>query len=414
MLKCIAVSDLRIGMFIHEFCCSWMDHPFWKTRFLLNNEKDLQRIRACGMQTIWVDVSKGLDIAQGRPSVSPEQVNAEVDAELLASVSTVPPHQHQWGQLSDEVQNAATLCARSKDAVVSMFADIRMGKALDMQRLNQQVNQITDSVMMNPDAFIALARLKRIDNYTYMHSVAVCALMIALARQLGLDEDSVREAGLGGLFHDVGKVTLPRKLLSKPGKLTTEEFNRVRGHPVSGAQLLGRLRQVSPQVLDVTLHHHERLDGSGYPDGLVGSQISLFARMAAICDVYDALTSDRAYKPGWDPALVLRKMVAWKGQFDIRLLHAFVKAIGIYPVGSLVRLKSGLIGVVVAQSAASLLQPLVKVFFCTTTRSVVAHRIIDLSERQIDETIVGLECAQKWGFTNLDRLWLDNLTQGQG
>jgi putative nucleotidyltransferase with HDIG domain len=403
MLKCIAVTDLCVGMFIHEFCGAWMDHPFWKAKFLLKSEKDLQRIRASSIGQLWIDVSKGLDVAEDTLSVSPEDVAAAAEASLLAAVQSRPAR--LGVTMEDELQRAVKLCANSKAAVVSMFADARMGQALQFERAGELVEEISDSVLRHPHALISLARLKNADEYTYMHSVAVCALMIALARQLGLSEALVREAGLAGLLHDIGKMAIPDAVLNKPGKLTDSEFATVRDHPVAGSHMLLESKQLSALVLDVCLHHHEKMDGSGYPHRLAGEQISLYARMAAVCDVYDAVTSNRAYKPGWDPAESIRKMAEWKGHFDPEVFQAFVKTVGIYPVGSLVRLQSGRIGVVMEQQAGSLLAPKVKVFFSAKSKTPIPQETLDLARLVGRDRIVARESAADWGFQHVNQLW---------
>jgi putative nucleotidyltransferase with HDIG domain len=402
MLKRIAVTDVRVGMYIQEFCGSWMDHPFWKAKFLLDSPKDLQRIRASGVRELWIDASKGLDIEAGTESVSEAEAEAQTQARLLA-VDQKPAC--KASSLEDELERAARLCARSKKAVASMFNDARMGQALQFEAAEQLVEEISASVMRHPNALISLARLKTADEYTYMHSVAVCALMIALARQLGLAEAQVREAGLAGLLHDVGKMAIPLEVLNKPGKLTDTEFDCVRRHPEAGGKILLESKQVSALVLDVCLHHHEKVDGSGYPHRLEGDQISLFARMGAVCDVYDAVTSNRPYKRGWDPAESIRKMAEWTGHFDPRVFQAFVKAVGIYPTGSLVRLESGRLGMVLEQNAQSLLAPKVKVFFSAKLKVAIPQEVVDLAKLAGRDKIVGRETAADWGFRNLDEIW---------
>lgn len=405
MLKRIAVTDLCQGMFIHEFCGSWMEHPFWKAKFLLNSAKDLQRIVDSGIEEVWIDPEKGLDVSAGSVALSPAQVAAEVEQLLEAKAvesSSVP----MSASLEEEVKRAQKLCAKSKDAVVAMFGEVRMGQAIDAARVVELVDEITQSVMRNPNAMISLARLKTCNEYTYMHSVAVCALMIALARHLELGEEQVREAGIAGLLHDIGKMMIPDAILNKPGKLTDAEFATMRDHPMAGLKLLKDNRDISAIVLDVCLHHHEKVDGSGYPHHLSGDQISLFAKMGAVCDVYDAITSNRPYKPGWDPAESIRKMAEWsKGHFDQAIFQAFVKSVGIYPTGSLVRLESGRLGVVMDQHPTSLLTPRVKVFFMAKSKTPIPQQIIDLAKLAGRDKIVGRESPEDWNFPRLDELW---------
>jgi HD-GYP domain-containing protein (c-di-GMP phosphodiesterase class II) len=308
--------------------------------------------------------------------------------------------------MAEEVQRAAKICATSKEAVVSMFQEARMGNAIDHEAAGALVDEISSSVLRNPGALISLARLKTADDYTYMHSVAVCALMVALSRQLDLDESATRAAGLAGLLHDLGKAVLPMEVLNKPGKLTDEEFRLVKSHPVEGHRMLVEGGAVGEIPLDVCLHHHEKVDGSGYPKGLKDTEISLYAKMGAVCDVYDAITSNRPYKAGWDPAESIRKMAEWSnGHFDARIFQAFAKSIGIYPIGSLVRLASGRLGIVVDQTEKSLLMPKVRVFFSTKSNTHIPPEVVDISNPAYMDKIAGREDPSKWNFPNLDKMW---------
>ena len=404
MLKRIGVQQLVLGMHIKEFCGSWMEHPFWRSGFVLRDPKDLERILASSIQEVWIDSSKGLDVPAGQTAVSEAQSDAQVELELQAVAEA--ERQTAPVPVAVEFQKAALICQQSKRAVVSMFQEARMGKTVDASGAQRLVEEISDSVSRNASALISLARLKTADDYTYMHSVAVCAMMIALARQLGLDEAQTRSAGLAGLLHDLGKAAMPMEVLNKPGKLTDAEFGVMKSHPAEGHKILLAMGNVDPIALDVCLHHHEKTDGSGYPKGLRDEQISLFAKMGAVCDVYDAITSNRPYKSGWDPAESLRKMAEWaNGHFDQKVFQAFVKSLGIYPIGSLVRLASGRLGVVMEQSARSLTTPLVKVFYSTKSQLRIAPEVIDLSAPGCSDKIAGREDPAKWKFPDLDELW---------
>jgi putative nucleotidyltransferase with HDIG domain len=401
MLKKISVKDLALGMHIHELCGSWMEHPFWRTRFVVTDPEDLRRVRESGITELWIDVAKGLDVPGGETL---EQSEARIEQVLSATVERQEPSRQV--PMAEELARAAKICAKSKEAVVSMFQEVRMGKAVGAGAAGQLVDDISSSVMRNPGALISLARLKSADDYTYMHSVAVCALMVALARQLGFDDEVTREAGMAGLLHDLGKALTPAAVLNKPGKLTDQEFAVMKRHPVEGHRLLAEGGAVGGIPLDVCLHHHEKIDGSGYPERLSGDGISLHAKMGAVCDVYDAITSNRPYKPGWDPAESIRRMTEWcDGHFEQRVFQAFVKSVGIYPVGSLVRLASGRLAVVTEQSEKSLLAPRVKAFFSTKAQTHIRPEILDLSRPGATDRIVGHEDAAKWGIRNLELLW---------
>ena len=404
MLKRITIQDLRLGMYIQELCGSWMEHPFWRARFLLTQQNDLKTLLASGIQEVWIDTGKGLDLEQGATARTDEEVDQETEY-LLREADK--PLSTATTSMADEVRHAMQLCNTAKQSVVDMFSTARMGKAIEVGQALNLVEDIANSASRHPHALISLARLKNVDEYTYMHSVAVCGLMIALARQLNMSEEQVREAGLAGLLHDIGKIAISNQILNKPGKLTDTEFAVMKTHPERGLRILHKSDSVSPAVLDVCLHHHEKIDGTGYPHGLRGDGISILARMGAVSDVYDAITSDRPYKKGWLPAEAIRKMAEWsKGHFDDTVFQAFVKTVGIYPIGSLVRLTSGRLGVVIEQNPDSLLMPRVKVFFSTKSRVQIAPEVVDLA-RQQEEKIEGRESADTWGFRHLEHLWID-------
>ena len=368
-------------------------------------------IRASDIKDVWIDCSKGLDVASIAKVVAPVESSLDVDTQSTLvphSLESTPTRNVARVSAAQEMARAARICAHTKQAMVSMFEEARMGKSVDVGGARQLVDEIADSVARNPGALISLARLKTVDSYTYMHSVAACAMMVALAKQLGMSEVDVRRAGLAGLMHDLGKALMPMEVLNKPGKLTDAEFKLIKRHPVEGHKLLLTGDKVDEVVLDVCLHHHEKMDGSGYPQGLICDTISTFAKMGAVCDVYDAITSNRPYKVGWDPAESLRKMAEWaNGHFDPVVFQAFVKTMGIYPVGSLVRLTSGRIGVVIEQTGKSLTTPCVKVFFSTKSNMRVAPHVVDLSHPNCSEKILAREDPTVWRFSDLNELWSD-------
>jgi len=401
MLKKIAISDLKQGMYLHKLCGSWTQHPFWRSKFVIKDENEIGLIRDSGITEVWIDASQGLDVAAPLPVAAVP--------EIKAAPAQAAPHaaREKAASLGDELARATRICAEAKDAVNAMFQEARMGKAISTEIASAMVEKLSASVTRNPGALISLARLKTADDYTYMHSVAVCALMLALSNQLGLDAAQTREAGMAGLMHDLGKAMIPLEVLNKPGKLTEAEFTLVKSHSEHGHRLLVEGGTASEVVLDVCLHHHEKMDGTGYPHGLKDEQITLYAKMGAVCDVYDAITSNRPYKAGWDPAESVRKMTEWcDGHFDKRVFQAFVKSIGIYPTGSLVLLASGRLAVVVEQSKQSLLMPCVRAFYSTKSRMYVQPELIQLTNTGGKEKIVGIEEPAHWGIKDLNQFWL--------
>ncbi|MGV3582803.1 MAG: HD-GYP domain-containing protein [Methylophilus sp.] len=405
MLKTVPVKQVRLGMFIHELKGAWMDHPFWKSKFLLEDGSDLKKLQQSLIKHVVIDVAKGLDAV----SESGLQGGEQEEVKSLNSVpdlkKTVKPVKRISAQM--EQAEAARIIKKSKSAVISMFKDVRLGKAVNVEAVMPLVEEISASITRNEGALISLVRLKKQDDYTYMHSVAVCALMTALGKQLELSEAEIRQVGLAGLLHDLGKSQVPLEVLNKPGALTEDEFKLIKLHPEKGHALLVQANINDPITLDVCLHHHEKIDGSGYPHQLKDPDISLYAKMGAVCDVYDAVTSNRPYKAGWEPGISLKRMAQWATHFDQVVFKAFVKSVGIYPIGSVVILKSGRLAIVIDQSTKSLTQPIVKVFFSTKAKARIQVEVLDLSQSSVNDEIVGHETAATWGITNTHELWTE-------
>jgi HD-GYP domain-containing protein (c-di-GMP phosphodiesterase class II) len=409
MLKKIPVAELRLGMHLHAMCGAWLDHPFWRTKFILRDPADLEKLRASSVAEVWIDVVKGCDVERAASGLAPRCDTAaraqHSDRPAPSEPAPLAAAPKSSASMAAELQRASALVNQSREAVTSLFAEARMGRALDAEKCLPLVDEIASSVWRNPGAIVSLARLKTHDDYTYMHSMAVCALMVSLGRQLGMDENSAREVGLAGMLHDMGKAMMPLEVLNKPAKLTDAEYAIMQTHPQHGYELLLEGKGVGEVALDVTLHHHERPDGKGYPHGLSGEALSRVARMGAVCDVYDAITSNRPYKAGWDPAESIARMASWAGQFDSEIFQAFVKSLGIYPIGSLVRMRSGRLGVVVEQSERSLVAPKVKLFFSTKSNMPIAVELLDLSSTACNDAIAARESNAQWKFPHLDELW---------
>ena len=392
-------------MYVQEFCGSWVDHPFWRERFVVANAADLQTIRESPIDEVIIDVTKGIDVVD---SAAAPPAAREVPGEPSPRGAPKPasPPAPKPIDRDAELERASRIFSESRQVVATMFDEARLGGIRDLEQAGAVVENITESVTRHPVAMIGLARLKSADDYTFMHSVAVSALMVALARTLGFGEAQVRDAAMAGLLHDVGKAQIPLAILNKPGALDEKEWESMRSHPERGHRILQETRGASAESLDAVLHHHEKMDGTGYPHRLPGESIGQLARMAAVCDVYDAITSNRPYKSGWQPTVAIRKMTEWAGwHFDSAIFKAFVKTVGIYPVGSLVRLESRRLAVVMDHRPDNLLKPTVKVFFSLRANAYIAPIVLDLASRHCKDRIVGVEDPAEHRLQRVDEIW---------
>jgi HD-GYP domain-containing protein (c-di-GMP phosphodiesterase class II) len=395
MLKKVDSSQLRVGMFIHALDCGWMAHPFLRNRFVITHEDEIRKILAAGIRGVTIDCAHGLDL-DGAPTV--EQADALIEAEVAAiAASPVAPLRTT---LAEEYDRAVAIRRQAAGLVKTVMQDARLGRAVEMDQVSPVVESITSSILRNASALLGLSVIKSKDDYTFLHSVSVCTLLVAFCRSRKMDAETIYQAGIGGLLHDTGKALIPDAILNKPGRLTEEEFAIVRRHPQDGYDILSRTPGIGAIPLDITLHHHERRDGSGYPDRQGADQISELAQMAAIVDVYDAITADRCYHKGIPAAEALRKIYEWsKFQFDPALVQAFMRCVGIYPIGTLVLLESGRLGVVIEPHETSLLTPKVNVFYSTRSQAYIKPETVDLA-RGLGfggaDKIVRHESPEKW------------------
>ncbi|TDR79968.1 HD-GYP domain-containing protein [Paludibacterium purpuratum] len=398
MIKKIPVERLRPGMFLHNLNSGWMSHPFLRNRFLVTEESMVEKIIGAGIHELYIDTSRGLDDADAPTEA---EVNQQLMEEMQAAVSSEAPY--RCTTVAEELPNARRLRARATRIIRSVMQDAKMGKAINLEEVNQLVGEIIESILRNDSALMLLLRVRAQNDYTLVHSVAVSAMMVTFCYALNCDRATLHQAGVGGLLHDIGKVRVPVEILNKPGRYTEYEYDVMKRHPKHGLEILQMLEGIPHEALDVALNHHERLDGSGYPHGQGRETISRMARMAAIADVYDAITSDRCYHTAMPPTAALKKMWEWsRHHFDPDLMRAFMTAIGIYPVGTLVKLESGRIAVVVEPHEHEVLKPKVRAFFSTHSNLHIPTQLIDLSRpfgAGGGDRIVGYEDPRKW---NLD------------
>lgn len=393
----IAPAQAEIGMYVSAFEGSWFRHPFWRAGFLIEDEETLAKIRSSDIRALVIDTGRGISAAA--------DVATEGSGVTDRSVIDLPPP--GWRAGADlEIERARSILRQGKALVKGLFNDARLGKLAVSGEVFSLVSDIARSVERSQVTLINMARLKSRDEYTYLHSVAVCALMINFARHLQMPEKQVHEMGVAGLLHDVGKMAMPPEILNKADRLTPLEFAEMQRHPVAGKELLAACEEVPPVALDVALHHHERVDGAGYPFGLKGADISVAARMGAICDIYDALTSDRCYKDAWPPAEAITRMASWQGHCDPNLLFKFMQSLGIFPPGLLVRLRSNRLAVILPNGRRAS-RATARAFFDARAREFVPAEDVFITGSQNSDQVVGREEPAHWPFPDWVRLHSD-------
>lgn len=384
----VATDRVRLGMYLAGMDCGWMDSPFWRQRFLLDSPADLELLRNSRISHVTIDTAKGLGPALDRAIPGP--------VDLSQGVAVKPRNRRRAASAPrNEADRARETLERSKAAVTAMFGQARLGKVVDIGSIAPLVEEIAASMLRDRSAMLNVTRLKTKDEYTYLHSVAVCALMMNMARCVGLDEEEVQQLGIAGLLHDIGKTGVPDAVLGKPGRLDDDEFAIVRAHPQKGYDLLSLSAGVHTIALDVTLHHHEKIDGTGYPFGLTGDRISIHARIAAICDVYDAVTSERPYKSGWSANEALARMLEWDGHFDTSLLPVFIESIGIQPRDTLVRTFSNRLGLVTG-ATDNPATPTVSVFYDVADDAFLTPVSVETRNAPGCDPVIGTERGSFW------------------
>jgi putative nucleotidyltransferase with HDIG domain len=392
-MKKISTNDLIPGMYIQDLNCGWLDHPFLTSTFAVKDEATASKIRSLGIREVYIDPDRGLDVASAQTA---EEVNRQLDKQIEAIATTIP-ELPKAVSLAEEAPQARKLHTEANLIVRNMMGDIRLGKQVELDKIDPMLESMVDSIFRNKNALLPLALLKNHDDYTFQHSVSVCALMVAFARGLELPRATIKEIASGALLHDVGKAQVPDSILNKPAKLTDAEFIKMKNHVVQSKIILQATPGISQIAMDVASQHHERFDGSGYPNKLVGDQISMYGQMGAIVDVYDALSSDRVYHKGMPPTLALKKLLEWSNHhFDPKMVQIFIRAVGIYPTGSLVKLESGRLGIVMEQNEADLLHPVVMIMFSTKSNTYIAPESLNLHNSY--DKIVGYESCEKWGI----------------
>ena len=392
MIKKVKVEQLEPGMYVHDMNCGWMEHPFLTNNLKIKHVKTIEKIISYGIRHVYIDTEKGPDVYDAPTA---EEVRAEIQQEFNKIAEHTPPPPKKI-PLRNEMRKAVEIKKEAKGVLNGIMEEVRFGKPVKAEKVEKVVDRMIDSIFRNEDALISLARIKQTDEYTYMHSMSVCVLMISFGRYLGFEAEELKNAGVGAMLHDIGKMMVPQHILNSRRKLTDEEYELMKRHVEYSRDLLKDTKGMAELSITLASQHHERIDGRGYPRRLKGDEISFYGQAAAIVDVYDAMTSQRCYQRRSEPTEVLRKLYEWTDAYNKELVQQFVRCMGIYPVGTVVRLDNGLLGVVLDHGKENLLQPLVRIVYDTKRSRQVMTYDLDLADT--DNKIEGYEVPERWGI----------------
>ncbi|MFM4704380.1 HD-GYP domain-containing protein [Aeromonas bivalvium] len=381
----IAVDELTPGMFVVAIVSQRAGLEIAQSG-LIHTRQQIATLKARGVLTVRIDPHRSQ--APSRPAPARSQASPPVRAGQL-------PRAHDEGR----APKIRRLYQEARELQGKFIRHLKAGEPIDITPLAAVAEEMVDTMFSHGDAMLCLARIRAKDAYLMEHSMNVAILLANFGRYLGLARSVLKELTLGGLLHDVGKIMTPNEVLNKPGKLTDEEFAIMREHVVHSHDILNATSGITPTMLEVATNHHERLDGSGYPRRLKGDQLSLYTRMSAIVDVYDAVTADRVYKPGMPPTQAFRILLKGAAShFDEELVTRFIKCMGVYPVGTLVQLSNQRLAIVMQRNEQQPLKPLVKVIYHAGLRHYLDIQWLDLAKPGTQERIESTVDPKDYGI----------------
>lgn len=387
MLKEIPVSDLRLGMFVHKMNGGWFDHPFWKAKFLVDDAARLQTLKSSALKSVVIDTSLGEDIEQDRCSASTAQGRgSDAKASKQERLRSIKRGQSSCEQARRPVSTAAEVSAaqgvadRGSAKLKEMLRSARLGRAISVASVAPIVGDIQASISRNSQAFHGLMRCKLTNEFVYRHSLCVSALMISLARKMNLPSKEIIDAGLTGLLLDIGTSYYPKTIIPPFADFSQLEPEIWHQHVQLGHLALRYDDAASDWVIDACLHHHERIDGTGFPEGLRGDEISVGGKMAAICDTFNFMLNDKGGGRALDPSDAVKRLREMEGAFDQNILRKFIESVGKFPVGSFVRLRSDRIGMVIDENPKDETRPVIEVFYCLKEGKRIAQTRVKIGD----------------------------------
>jgi HD-GYP domain-containing protein (c-di-GMP phosphodiesterase class II) len=388
-------------MYVSDLNCDWIPHHGMQKEGRIPNLAMVEQLKKRGIKEVYIDTKRGIDEedAHSQQEVEQQNQNKLNKAALfdMASAGTV--------SVEEELLKAKKLHDKAKGIMSNVLSDVKFGKPLETEAFDDLADGMIDSVMRNHNALACLGRIRQKDNYLMEHSINLSVLMGIFAKAMKIDRETMHQAMVGALLHDIGKIMIPDEILHKQGKLDDNEFSRMKQHVEFSRDLLKKTPGIKPLTINVAAQHHERIDGSGYPEGLTGCQICREGKMVAITDVYDAITADRCYHKGLTPTAALKKLLEWSGShLEESLVHKFIRSMGIYPVGSLVMLESGRLAVVIEASEKDQARPIIKLIYHTRLKQFIRTEIIDLSKSSSQDSIKSSVDAKKWQIKTSDFL----------
>ena len=374
--KKISTVYLQAGMYVSSLDRPWIDTPFLLQGFLIKDDEEIMLLKKY-CKHVYIDTDKGIDSAHFVNESQNLKTNERLERCLTDQSKLV---QYEDTKTAYEEMPVAKMAVdEASFRVVSIMESVKSGKSIDVAQVRTVVEPIVESIIRNPDALMWLTQMRHKDSYTYSHSVDNCALAIAFGRHMGLPKSDLDILAMGLLLMDVGKMKIPADLLNKTGPLTEAEYKVVRGHVKHSVEILKRSEGIDTDIINIALTHHERFDGSGYPNGLVGTQTPVYGRIAAIIDCYDAMTSERPYSKPVSPYKALQEIYNWRNRyFQEELVEQFLQCLGVFPTGTLVEMHSGEVGIVMAQNKTRRMSPQVMLLLDKNKKSLPDYMIVDL------------------------------------